>query len=427
MRFLDFSLGRDFWNYRLGQIISVLGDSCSGMALAWWILDKTGSAGAMSSVLAPAAVAGLVLTPLLGPLGDNLSRKRLIFVADLVRLGLSMTLAMMAFFDFFSLPWLIGIYMVNAGCSALFNAGAGGILPQIVSREKLGTALQQTQAIQSFGGIVGGVLGGVVVATLGVFGAFAFDACSFLVAVVCTGMIRADTMPKREGSLAPRVSFTHWKNEFVAGLKVIYRVPVLLWICLAAMVMNLTISPLGIVLTVLVKEGWKMPAWFLGSLEATAAAGAIAGALSYGKARNWFPPHVFFSLSIALQGLGIALLPMAPTLILPMVIAFCVGMGISWGNIPIGTQIALTVPDAYLARVGSLMGFLCGGMAPLGIAGAGYLISVLGLNLTLILMGFGLVLLTPLILFIPLIKEFLSVEPEAAKEFMATNYPGAFE
>ena len=47
-------LGRDFWLFRLGQAISIVGDSCNAIALAWWILDATGSAAAMSAVLAPA-------------------------------------------------------------------------------------------------------------------------------------------------------------------------------------------------------------------------------------------------------------------------------------------------------------------------------------------------------------------------------------
>jgi len=76
-------LGRDFWLFRLGQAISVLGDSCGAIALSWWILDATGSAVVMSSVLAPAMVVRIVLTPLFGPLGDRVTRKKLIIVSDL--------------------------------------------------------------------------------------------------------------------------------------------------------------------------------------------------------------------------------------------------------------------------------------------------------------------------------------------------------
>jgi hypothetical protein len=47
----------------------------------------------------------------------------------------------------------------------------------------------------------------------------------------------------------------------------------------------------------------------------------------------------------------------------------------------------LLVPDSYRARIGSITGFLCNGVSPLGIAGVGPLISGLGLTNTLLFMG----------------------------------------
>lgn len=41
--------------------------------------------------------------------------------------------------------------------------------------------------------------------------------------------------------------------------------------------MNLSLSPLGVVLPVLSKEARSMPAWFLGALESSISLGAIVG------------------------------------------------------------------------------------------------------------------------------------------------------
>ncbi|MGZ6441643.1 MAG: MFS transporter, partial [Pseudobdellovibrionaceae bacterium] len=186
---LDFSLGRDFWNYRVGQLISLLGDSCSGIALAWWILSKTGSASAMSTVLAPAMVVRIFLLPLMGPLGDNFSRKKLIVIADLWRFFFTGVLAVMVLFDHFNLPLLVTVFIFISIGSALFNAASGGIVPQLVPRESLQLASQQTQAINSFAGIIGGIIGGVAVSTIGVLGAFLIDAFSYLAAATLASMI----------------------------------------------------------------------------------------------------------------------------------------------------------------------------------------------------------------------------------------------
>lgn len=423
LKIFDVSLGRDFWNFRLGQLISLLGDSCGAIALAWWILDKTGSASDMSIVLAPAMVVKIFLLPLLGPLGDNFSRKHLVVIADFWRFIFSGILASMVFFDYFNLALLTWIYILISLGSALFNAAAGGIVPQIVSREKLQTATRQTQTINSFAGILGGILGGVIVTMSGVFGAFLIDSCSYLISAITALQIRANTKPERTN--VDR-SFIHWKNELVSGFKLLYKIPVLFWICIVAMLMNLALSPLGVILPVLAKEGRNLPPWFLGGLESSIGLGAIVGALTFAKIQKRIPSHLALLMSLAMIGIGVAMLPWVPNIFLPLTVLFWIGVGSSWSNIPIGTQISLTVPNAYRSRIGSIMGFLCNGISPLGIAAAGYLITALGLNKSLLIMGLGVSLLAPLILLIPKIKEFLSATPKEAEDFISKNYPNSF-
>ena len=44
-----FGLGSDFWLFQAGQMISIVGDACGNIALAWWILDVTASPTAISA------------------------------------------------------------------------------------------------------------------------------------------------------------------------------------------------------------------------------------------------------------------------------------------------------------------------------------------------------------------------------------------
>lgn len=426
MNFLDFSLGRDFWNFRMGQLISLLGDSCSHIALAWWILDKSGSAVAMSSVLAPAMVIRIALLPLLGPIGDRYCRKKLIMISDFWRFVCSALLCAMIFFDYYNLSLLVFIFSLSAVGSALFSAVGGSIVPQIVAREKLQLAMQQTQAINSFAGVIGGILGGVIVSLISVFGAFLFDTFSYLIAFICTSLIKANTLPREREQKTNTSAITQWKNEMLQGFAILYKIPVLFWICLVAMFMNLCLSPLGVVLPVLTKQSRGMPPWFLGALESSISLGAILGAVTLTSMQKYFKAHWLLFFSIMMMGLGIVLLPWVPNIFLPLTVLFWIGIGGSWANIPMGTQISLSLPDSFRARIGSLMGFMCNGVSPLGVAGAGLLIASLGLNHALIAMGLSFLFITPMLLKIPQIKEFLSATPEEAPQFFAKYYPGAF-
>ncbi len=418
------SLGKDFWNFRIGQVVSLLGDSCSNIALAWWILDKTGSAAQMSSVIAPAMLVRIILMPLFGPLADRYSRKKIIIIADIWRFVFTGLLAAMVFLNYYNSLLVISLFVLISIGSALFSAASGGIVPQIVERDKLQVAMQQTQAINSFAGVIGGVLGGVIVTTVGVFGALLFDTISYIVAAWTAGLIKANTTPKRiNNPESAESAFQQWSQELAEGFKTIYKIPVLFWICIVAMLMNLSMSPLGIILPVLAKEARSMPPWFLGALESSISAGAIVGALSFSFIQSKIKTSYLVVLSIAMMGFGVAILPWVPNALLPLSVLFLIGIGSTWTNIPIGTQVSLAVPDSYRARIGSIMGFMCNGISPLGVAGAGILISNFGLSTSLITMGGILILLTPLMLLIPKFNEFLNASPKEAGAFLDQHYP----
>lgn len=420
----DFSLGRDFWMFRFGQLVSLLGDGCGMIALSWWVLDKTGSAARMSAVLAPAMAVRVLLLPLMGPLADRFPRKRLILIADLWRFVFSLAIAVLVRRDRFDAGLLAALYALSGVGGALFAAASSAIVPQLVERASLQKAMRQTHAVDSLARVAGGILGGVVVSFLGVFGAFLFDALSYLIsAVSCLG-IAASTRPVRAvGNSAGG----RWSDDLVEGFRLLYRIPVLFWLCVVAMFMNLALSPMAVLLPVLAKHARGMPAWFLGGLESSISLGAIVGALTVGWVLTRLRAHWVVLGAIAMLGVGIVILPWVPNALLPLSVLFWIGVGQTWADVPIGTQLSLTVPDSHRARVGAIMGFLCGGIAPLGVAAAGILISSFGLTTAMACMGVSLVAMTPFLLLVPRFTDFMNASPLEAESFLARHYPDAID
>src|SRR5262249_58653905 len=68
-----------------GQQLSVLGDSIYRVALAWWVLEKTGSATAMSTIFIFASAPMLVFLLIGGVAVDRYSRARVMLLSDLLR------------------------------------------------------------------------------------------------------------------------------------------------------------------------------------------------------------------------------------------------------------------------------------------------------------------------------------------------------
>ncbi len=423
---LTSALGADFWNFRLGQLVSLLGDSCGNIAMAWWILEKSGSAAQMSMVLAPAMVVRIILLPLLGPLGDKVSRKKLILLADLWRLLMGIVLVWMVYADYYQQTVLTLVFAMMAMGSALFFAASGPIMPQIVAREHLHTAMQQTQAINATAGVIGGIVGGVAVSTIGVLGAFILDALSYFVAAVCTGRIKADTSPAPVARAIDTSPVRQWLGELGEGFRVLSRIPLLVWLLLNAMVINFALAPLAVVLPVLVKESRGMPAWYLGGLESSISLGAIVGALMMPIVLKKYHAHTAMIWSLILIGLGVMVLPWPLNPYLAMGILLLVGIGSSCASIPLASQMSLAIPTQYQARLGTLRQFVSSGMSPLGVAGIGVLIASVGLNMSLVLMGGVVIALAPLMLRVPHLRDFMGAIPQDTGDFLEKRFPGAF-
>lgn len=417
------SLGPDFWKFRLGQLVSLLGNGCGSVALAWWILDKTGSAKAIAEVLVPAMVVNLVLLPLMGPLGDNFSRKKLVVIADLGRFAVSCCLAGMVFSGFFNLRLLAVLYMAASIGTALFTSVQSGIIPQLVGKKSLQTAFQQSYALNSLGGVAGGIAGGLIVSFLGVGGAFVFDAATYLIAGFSSSLIQAFTTPRRKKRVSPLRTLAFWKGELFDGFRILFRIPVLFWLSVVAMLMNFGLAPLSVALPVFAKLGKDMPAWYLGALDSSLALGFIGGSLAMNWIQGYWKGRALFILSTTIMGLGVLVLPWSPGLVVPLAVVLGAGVGSSWANIQFYTQTALVIPDSHRSRFNSIIEFLCGGLSPLGVAAMSWVIAQWGLSTGLWSMGAIVLLLVPLIGLIPKLNELMLVRGSQAGGFLKKHYP----
>jgi MFS transporter, DHA3 family, macrolide efflux protein len=432
-------LGRDFWLYQIGQTISTIGDACGNIALAWWILDVTHAPEMISTVLAPAMVVQMVLTPTLGPLGDRLSRKRLILISDVVRAIAMAVITWLAAQNTFSPPVIIAIYAIFASGSALFNSNNMSIVPQIVSPDALQGAVRTSQSLQAIGRVVGGAMAALLVSWIGVGSAFLFDAASFGVAALATAamsgpVLAANAVITDSDKTNPDARPNNAKNSlssFIAqlteGFRVVGRVPVLLWLCIAVAVVNLLLSPMQVLLPTYAKVSKGMPAWFLGGLESSLGLGIIVGAVGIAAIEKI--PHLISSVVFGLMLVGgsMTFLSHVPGVVAPMIVMFLGGVGAAWTNIPIGTRISVAVPDAFRSRLNSIVAFIFDACAPIGVTAGGMLVGAFGVTRTMTVSGIAILLILPALYRIPGFVEFFRRPPGELTDYFLRAYPQAFE
>jgi DHA3 family tetracycline resistance protein-like MFS transporter len=374
-----------------GQTVSRLGDSLYRIALAWWVLEKTGSAAAMGAVLVFSTVPMLVFMLFGGVLVDRLPRPLVMFLSDLLRGLLVSGIAFLAASGCLQV-WQIFIASAVFGLvSAFFQPAYTAIVPEVVGPERLPSANSLTMLSGSLTGIAGPALGALIVSARGVPLAFALDAASFFVAAVTLfPLLRHQLLVQHPLTPVPPQSITTeaagqatarasiW-TDLRGGLQAVLASPWLWITILIAALGNMTQSSvIGTSLPFLVKDAWRLDVNALGAIYSALSAGSVLAALLLGNSKRLRHRGLVAYLSWALCGLMVLSFGLQSNLPVALAAAALMGatvtiFGLIWTN-----TLQEIVPRELLGRVSSIDYLGSFALMPVGYALAGWATDRIG-------------------------------------------------
>src|ERR1051325_8205752 len=139
----------------IGQTTSRLGDSLHRIALAWWVLEKTGSATAMGTVLVLSQIPLLIFLLIGGVVVDRFPRLRIMFLSDLLS-GLVVTfIAVFSWLNYLQIWHILFASLVFGLVEAFFFPAYQSVIPQIVPSDMLVSANSLNGLSQRVTGILG--------------------------------------------------------------------------------------------------------------------------------------------------------------------------------------------------------------------------------------------------------------------------------
>ena len=388
-----------------GQMLSVLGDSIYRVALAWWILETTGSAKAMSTIFIFTSAPMLVFLLVGGVAVDRYSRARVMFLSDILRGLLVGIVALLAFAHRLE-TWHVYIVSLLFGIvAAFFGPAYRAIVPEIVPRELLPSANGLTSLSVQLADIAGPALGALVVSTSGSSTAFTLDSLSFVIAALCLA-------PLVRLALAGYVSKERKSvlDDFREGVEVVRKAPWLSITIVIASLASITLSaPLAIALPFLVKGHLQGGIGSLGLLYSMISAGAVAGTVlgtvwlertSGLRARGLFAYSLWIAggLLIAVFGLPVTIYAIAPA-------AFLVGVAFSVPNLIFINTLQELIPGKVLGRVMSIATLGSIALVPVGSGLVGWATDYVGAPTIFILSGIMTAVLAALALLHPAIRH----------------------
>ncbi|MEV6970800.1 MFS transporter [Hamadaea sp. NPDC051192] len=352
------------------QALSDLGSSMSSLAMPLLTLAITGSPIQAGVVGTSAAVVRLVCQLPAGVVTDRIDRKRLMLVADAVRLCAYLSLGILVLADRVSLAWIVAINMIVTIFHVAHENAQFGAVRNVVPLDRVPEATARNEARGAAVSLIGPPIGG---ALFGLARALPFftDAVSYLLSFIGVSLIRE---PMQQERSEPR---EHPVKELIEGVKFTLSEPFLRAVLLIAPPINLAFNGMIFAMVVILQQRGTPPA-LIGTVETIIGAGLLFGALIAPRLAQRVPMR---RLIIGITWLGAALMASAALLTGSILVAIPVALAIMLGpacNAALfGYQAAVT-PDRMQGRVMSVIILVATSLASLAALLGGSLVHLAG-------------------------------------------------
>ncbi len=164
----------------LGLSISYLGDQFTMIALLWFVLQLTGSGVALSLVLLCFQLPAMLTGPLLGSVLDRWQPRLVMGLDNCARALLIGAIPVLSWVGILQLWQIYALALLAGALSPATGAGMRVVLPHLVPEEALERANALASTSLQFASLLGPVLAGMLVASVGGTFALLIDATSFL-------------------------------------------------------------------------------------------------------------------------------------------------------------------------------------------------------------------------------------------------------
>ncbi|MDI6102854.1 MFS transporter [Actinoplanes sp. NEAU-A12] len=181
-----------------GRTINALGNSIAPIALAFAVLDLTGSAGDLGLVVGARSLANVLFLLFGGVLADRLPRHLLMVGSSLAAGAVQAVVAALVLTGNATIPLLIALSMVNGMASALALPASAALLPQTVGEEVRLQANALSRLCLNTALVGGASVGGVVIAATSPGVGLAVDAATFVLSALCFAGVRVAVPKKAE-------------------------------------------------------------------------------------------------------------------------------------------------------------------------------------------------------------------------------------
>ena len=368
---------RDFALFWSGALVSNIGTWLQNVALAWLMLELTGSEFWVAMVTFTQFIPTLLFGLFGGLMADRLDRRRVLLVTQTMAMSFAAALAVVTWTGHASVATLLPI-IGAAGITMAFNAPAfQALIPDLIPSRLILDAVSLNSTQFSIARVLGPALGGLILATIGAGWAFGVNALSFLAVIAALVMIRTERHDPPTSSGA---------RALFGGVRAAYASRAITMLLVATAICSVFGAPVIALLSVMAKHVLDLGAGGYGSLFAMFSVGAVAGALATGALVRRFGLRRAVGVGMFLLAGLIAAFAASRNVVVSSILLVGVGAVYTMSVSATASGLQMAMPPRKRGRIMSLYMMAWGGLFPVGALIAGIVASNIGAPKTLGLM-----------------------------------------
>lgn len=360
---------RDFRLLWFGSFVSQAGSQMHVVAVSWQVYQLTQDPLALGAIGIARLVPLLLLALGSGVLADAVDRRKLMIWSQTAMMLCALILALASSLGFVTIWWIYGVTALSSAAGTLGQPARQAIIPNLVPREHLSSALSLNIISFQAATILGPTIGGVLIAWNGVSSVYWIDAASFLVVIAALVVMRVTQVRAEQRGLT-----------FAAALEglAFVRKNTLIWSTMLLDFLATFFGSATLLLPLFATDVLQVGSQGLGLLYAAPSVGAVVASTIL-SVRGPLPKQGLILLwAVALYGLTTMVFGLSTSLVLSLLMLMGMGASDTVSMVVRQTIRQITTPDEMRGRMTAVGMFFFAGGPQLGEIEAGVAARLMG-------------------------------------------------
>jgi predicted MFS family arabinose efflux permease len=373
---------RDFRMLWIGACTSSVGTWMQTVAQNWLVLELTNSPRLLGLDSFLGQIPIFLFSLIGGVVADRIDRRRVLIGSQVVQMSCAFLLASLLALGLAQVWHILSLSFVVGLAQAFGGPAYNAIVPTLVPQRELANAIALNSIQFNLARVIGPMLGGLALTSLGAAWCFGFNGLSYVAPIIALFLL-----PLRPPAAASGITLFGSLKE---GLNFIRHREAMPQLIILAFCMTALGIPLLVYIPVVVRNVFHRGAETFTWMLVISGAGAVVGALvvaAFGHVQN---KGRISLLTMAAMGLLITAFGASTSLALSAALLFVAGAALVACFAMISSLVQLIVHDEMRGRVMSVYNVAFRGGMPIGALISGDLITKT--NVQVVLMGAGLVL-----------------------------------